>query len=80
MWSFRVGSAEALPFDDNSLDSVRLERVFQHLLNPEKVWKEIKRVLKPKGALVIVETDWKSLSFYDPNYDVSDKLVEFLVH
>lgn len=76
---FLVGSAEELPFGDNELDAVRLERVFQHLSNSEAVWKEIKRVLKPGGTLVIVETDWKGLSFYTPKYEVSDKLNDFLV-
>ena len=77
---FLVGSAEELPFDDNTLDAVRVERVFQHLLNPEVVWNEIKRVLKPGGFLVVVETDWKGLSFYSPAFEVSDSLVNFLVH
>ena len=77
---FLVGSAEELPFKDNELDAVRLERVFQHLNSPELVWKEIKRVLRPGGTLVIVETDWKGLSFYTPRFEISDKLIDFLVH
>lgn len=77
---FLIGSAEELPFNDNELDAVRVERVFQHLTNPERVWSEIKRVLKPGGILVVVETDWKGLSFYSPNFEVSDSLVNFLVH
>lgn len=77
---FLVGSAEELPFDDNALDAVRVERVFQHLESPQVVWDEIKRVLKPGGILVVVETDWKGLSFYSPVFEVSDSLVNFLVH
>jgi ubiquinone/menaquinone biosynthesis C-methylase UbiE len=77
---FFVGKAEELPFKDNELDAVRVERVFQHLAEPGKVWDEIKRVLKPGGILVVVETDWKGLSFYSPAFEVSDSLVNFLVH
>lgn len=77
---FMVGSAEKLPFGNNVFDAVRVERLFQHLENPQVVWSEIKRVLKPGGALVVVETDWKGLSFYSPAFEVSDSLVNFLVH
>lgn len=77
---FLVGSADKLPFEDNALDAVRLERVFQHLHNVEDVWREIKRVLKPNGVLVIVETDWKGLSFFTPEYVIEKKMNDFLVH
>lgn len=78
--TFLVGTAEKLPFEDNFLDAVRVERVFQHLNNPSVVWSEIRRVLKPEGTVVIVETDWKGLSFYNPEFEVEKKLNDFLVH
>ena len=61
---FVAGSAEALPFEDGSVDYIRMERVVQHLLHPEKVFSEAVRVLRPgSGRLVIIDTDWASCSF-----------------
>ncbi|WP_299771666.1 methyltransferase domain-containing protein [uncultured Pseudoteredinibacter sp.] len=51
-----------LPFEDNSFDAVRAERLFMHLEEPEKALREMLRVAKPGGRLVIVETDWASMS------------------
>jgi len=44
-----VGNLEQLPFDDNSFDVVTSLWVLEHLENPEKVFNEINRVLKPGG-------------------------------
>ena len=61
---FLAGSAEALPYADDSVDYIRMERVVQHLLHPEKVFAEAVRVLRPgTGRLVIIDTDWASCSF-----------------
>jgi SAM-dependent methyltransferase len=44
---------KTLPFDDNSFDACVSFEVFEHVFNPEAVLAELKRVLKPKGSLVI---------------------------
>ncbi|WP_299976492.1 methyltransferase domain-containing protein [uncultured Pseudoteredinibacter sp.] len=51
-----------LPFEDNSFDAVRAERLFMHLEQPEKALREMLRIAKPGGRMVIVETDWASMS------------------
>jgi ubiquinone/menaquinone biosynthesis C-methylase UbiE len=71
--------AEAIPLENNSCDAVRVERVFQHLKNPRKVMKEIRRILKPEGKIVIIETDWLGLHFHTPFYKIEQKIVNFLV-
>lgn len=47
-----LGDAEHLPFEDKSFDVVTLNEVLVHLLNPDKVLKEIRRVLKKGGYLL----------------------------
>jgi ubiquinone/menaquinone biosynthesis C-methylase UbiE len=42
-----------LPFDDESFDVVSMLAVLEHLEDPLGMLKEIKRVLRPVGALVI---------------------------
>lgn len=56
------GSAEKLPFRNGLFDSCRSERLFMHLKQPEQTLLEIKRVTKDNGYVVVVETDWASLS------------------
>lgn len=51
----QIGDSEQIPFDDNSFDAVTAAfgvRNFQHL---EKGIKEMFRVLKPNGKVVIIE-------------------------
>jgi ubiquinone/menaquinone biosynthesis C-methylase UbiE len=59
--------AEDLPFPDQSIDAAILADVIEHLLEPIGCLKEIRRVLKPGGLLVIttpnapIEARWKRL-------------------
>jgi ubiquinone/menaquinone biosynthesis C-methylase UbiE len=52
---FRVGDAEDLPFDAGSFDLVTCRAAFDHLGNPEKALREMKRVLAPRGRIVLYE-------------------------
>ncbi len=44
--------SDVLPFDTGSFDFVLLCETFEHIENPIKMLKEIKRVLKPNGILL----------------------------
>ena len=48
-----VGSADALPFADDTFDAVISQAVFEHLQYPEWAVAEIRRVLKPGGIAKI---------------------------
>lgn len=45
---------EAFPFEDNLFDEVYADNIFEHLLDPHRVLKEMARVLKPGGRLVVI--------------------------
>ncbi len=60
---FRIGSALELPFEDDSLDFYRAERVYVHLPDAEKALNEAYRVLKPGGRLVLTEPDLNTMVF-----------------
>ncbi|MEM7067100.1 MAG: methyltransferase domain-containing protein [Cyanobacteria bacterium P01_B01_bin.77] len=51
-----LGSADELPFPNESFDIVVSTNAFHYLRQPSQVIQEVKRVLKPRGRLVI--TDW----------------------
>jgi len=47
------GDAEKLPFPDASFDRVIASSLLSHVLHPEQVVRELKRVVKPDGRVVI---------------------------
>ena len=50
---FRVIGHESLELEDNSFDCVVIIEVLEHVREPWNLFKEIKRVLRPGGALVL---------------------------
>ena len=42
-----------LPFDSNSFDVVHMAEVIEHLAHPDRAMEEIRRVLRPKGHVII---------------------------
>lgn len=51
----RVGTIEALPIEDGTLDAAVLFLVAHFITDPSKVMHEVRRVLKPGGRLLIVD-------------------------
>jgi SAM-dependent methyltransferase len=49
-----AGTADALPFADDSFDVIVAAWVFEHLERPEQVCREIYRALKPGGRLIFL--------------------------
>jgi SAM-dependent methyltransferase len=64
----QVASAYQLPFPDGSFDVVRAERVFQHLDAPEAALREMMRVTRRGGQILVVDPDHgqASLALDDP--------------
>ena len=57
---FVQGDGEELPFLSNIFDAVFITEVLEHIIKPESVLLEIRRVLKPNGKLVlsVPNRDW----------------------
>lgn len=68
MTKFYLGSAESLPFKENTFDVVLIDSVLHHLMEYEKPTKEIKRVLKTGG----------SLCFTEPHRSLLRSLIDFI--
>ena len=49
----KLGDSEELPWDDSTFDAIICTDSFHHYPEPEKVLKEMRRVLKAKGNLII---------------------------
>lgn len=61
-----VGDVVAMPFDDESFDTVFCNQVLEHVDNPQKVVKESARVLK-SGGYFICSAPFLEPSHADPN-------------
>lgn len=73
---FVDGDAVSLPFDDDSVDVIRCERVFQHLPDPQGAVAEMARVLRPGGRVVLIDSDWATAVARPGDADVFRRLLE----
>ncbi len=56
-----VGDAETIPIDSSQVDIALNMHSFHHYPNPIKALKEIYRILKPNGKLILVENDYPTV-------------------
>ncbi|MBF4985422.1 bifunctional demethylmenaquinone methyltransferase/2-methoxy-6-polyprenyl-1,4-benzoquinol methylase UbiE [Nonlabens mediterrranea] len=70
-----LGDSEDLPFEDNSIDAVTVSYGVRNFEDLEKGLSEIRRVLKPQGILVILETSVPTKFPFKQGYYVFSKLV-----
>jgi ubiquinone/menaquinone biosynthesis C-methylase UbiE len=87
--TFDCGDAEQLPYPDAAFDLVSCQMAFHHMPKPELALKEMVRVTKPQGRLLVIDTlgpesDAKFElhnqieSLRDPSHTVSLRLTTFL--
>jgi len=83
--SFALASGESLPYQDKTFDLVTVGFGLRNFTDKEKGLKEMKRVLKPNGVLLILEFSKPTNSFFSKIYDwysfnVIPKLGSFLAN
>lgn len=64
------GDAYALPFEDESVDVLHCERVWQHLADPARAAREVARVLRPGGRAAVLDSDWATMVVEPADPDV----------
>lgn len=66
------GAAEALPFADGSFRAAMLLDVIEHLRNPVRSLREIRRVLRPGAPLLVATPAWRFGHRNDPVYHLDE--------
>lgn len=75
--TFRQGSIYQLEFEENLFDRCRADKTFQHLTDPRAALKELIRVTKPGGKIIIADPDHDSLIIDTPFTDVNHRFARF---
>jgi ubiquinone/menaquinone biosynthesis C-methylase UbiE len=73
--TFICADAARLPFSDSTFDAVRSERMLQHLRDPVSAVTEMARVTRPGGRLVLIDTDWASLTIEGSGAPATEQLL-----
>ena len=60
-------TSQSYPYEDNSFDVIYHKSVIEHVYNPEHMLREMYRILKPGGQVIILTPDWltQMKTFYD---------------
>ncbi len=75
---FRVGDACALPYPDHFFDAARTERVFLYLPDRLGAIREMMRVTKPGGRVVLMDTDVDCTAIYSTNHALTRKMTSIM--
>jgi SAM-dependent methyltransferase len=75
---FERGDVYELPFPDNSFDAAFANHVIEHLSDPVRALREVRRVLKPGAVLGMCNDDWSGL-LLEPTSPLLMAAVELLL-
>lgn len=71
----RAGDAIALPAEDGSIDVVTSTQVYEYVTDLPAALAEVRRVLRPGGRLLVLDTDWDSLVWHSSDPERMRRIV-----
>jgi len=71
---FTVADVHELAFDDGTFDVVHAHQVLQHLHDPVRALREMRRVCKPGGIVAVRDSDYAAFTWYPASTDLDDWL------
>lgn len=70
------GSADTLPFEDATFDALSCTQVLLYVENMDQALNEYYRVMKPRGRIAIIETDWSGAVLNSLDQSITSKVFE----
>jgi ubiquinone/menaquinone biosynthesis C-methylase UbiE len=64
---FTAGNVNNLAYDDDSFDVVHAHQVLQHLADPVRALREMRRVCAPGGVVAVRDSDYAAFTWYPAN-------------
>ena len=75
---FLYRDATELPFPDEYFDTVVCTQVLEYVKEIDKALKEIHRVVRRGGKIVLLDTDWDSIVWYSSNPERISRILKAL--
>lgn len=73
---FRVCDAQELPFQSGAFDFVTVTQVYEYVVDLERALGEAHRVLKPRGRIAVLDTDWESCVWHSEDRDRTARVLK----
>ncbi|MGC0422062.1 methyltransferase domain-containing protein [Embleya sp. AB8] len=73
-----LGDIHDLRLADRTADRARTDRVLQHVANPVLALREIHRVLRPGGRVIMGEPNWDTLTIDHPDVTLSHAYTQYV--
>ncbi|WP_326834719.1 methyltransferase domain-containing protein [Amycolatopsis rhabdoformis] len=74
--AFDEGDATALPYPDNSFDAAVSTQVYEYVPDVPAALAEVRRVLRPGGRVLILDTDADSLVWHTADRTLNRRILE----
>jgi ubiquinone/menaquinone biosynthesis C-methylase UbiE len=72
---FETGPAESLTYPNDSFNSALAARLLLHAKDPDAVVREMARVVKPGGRIIVMDWDFDTVVVDHPNRDLTRRLL-----
>ena len=72
---FNVGDAMHMTYADGSFDAVRADRSFMHIPDPRLALREMARVTRPGGRVLVDEVDFETVTIDSPDRSLTRRIV-----
>jgi ubiquinone/menaquinone biosynthesis C-methylase UbiE len=73
---YAVGDATSLPYADGTFDALVSTQVYEYVPDMPAALKEARRVLRPGGRLLILDTDWDAIVWHSSDRDRMLRVLE----
>jgi SAM-dependent methyltransferase len=73
---YQEAGADRIPYDDGTFDAVVATQVFEYVADVPGALAEVRRVLRPGGRVLLLDTDWDSIVWASPDDARTNRFLE----